>query len=388
MKLSRILYPVLALLVTVGIVAGVLLVLRNRPIAVDIARPEKDVAIEVFGLGTVEARVVSKVSFEVASVLTSVTFDHGDSVKQGEVIALLDSAEQEARSIKAKAGIQAAEAALARSLIFVQRQAAVLAQKEAINNRQQELLSKGVAASEKAEETAKDAQVAESDHALALADVDVARSSVATAKAELVREDVLLQKHILRAPFDAIVVERHVEPGTAVKAGEIVYTLVDPASIWGLAYVEEARAGAIAVGQSARVRLRSRPGLEIAARVVRVGIESDRVSEERRVWVKCEQCPPSFHLGEQAEVIIKTGTLAEALLVPEIAVSGFDGHQGTVWIADKGVARRATLAFGSRTLDGRLAVADAVPDGASVITGPLANLREGSAVTTATENKP
>jgi HlyD family secretion protein len=388
MKLSRILYPVLALLVTAGVAAGALQVLRNRPIAIDIARPEKNVAIEVFGLGTVEARVVSKVSFEVASVLASVTFDHGDSVKQGEVIALLDSAEQEARSAKAKAGVQAAEAALARSLIAVQRQAAVLAQKEAINNRQQELLGKGVAASEKAEETAKDVQVAESDHALALADVDVARSAVATARADLLREDVLLQKHTLRAPFDAIVVERHLEPGTAVKAGEIVYTLVDPGSIWGLAYVEEARAGAIAVGQPARVRLRSQPGLEIAARVVRVGIESDRVSEERRVWVKCEQCPPSFHLGEQAEVIIKTGTLPEALLVPEIAVSGFDGHHGTVWIADNGVARRATLAFGSRTLDGRLAVEGAVPEGASVITGPLGNLREGSAVTTATEDQP
>jgi HlyD family secretion protein len=388
MKLSRILYPVLALLVIAGIVAGALQVLRNRPVAVDIARPEKDVAIEVFGLGTVEARVVSKVSFEVASVLASVTFDHGDSVKQGEVIALLDSAEQRARSAKAEAGLRATEAALARSHIVVQRQAAVLAQKEAINNRQQELLGKGVAASEKAEETAKDVQVAKSDHALALADVDVARSAVWTAKADLLREDVLLQKHTLRAPFDAIVVERHLEPGTAVKAGETVYTLVDPLSIWGLAYVEEARAGAIAVGQPARVRLRSRPGLEIAASVVRIGIESDRVNEERRVWVKCEQCPPSFHLGEQAEVIIRTGTLPEALLVPEIAVSGFDGHRGTVWVADKGVARRATLTFGSRTLDGRLAVEGAVPDGALVITGPIENLREGSAVATTTEDKP
>lgn len=388
MKLSRILYPVLALLVTAGVAAGALQVLRNRPIAVDIARPEKNVAIEVFGLGTVEARVVSKVSFEVASVLASVTFDHGDSAKRGDVIALLDSAEQEARSAKAKAGVQAAEAALARSLIVVQRQAAVLAQKETINNRQQELLSKGVAASEKAEETAKDLKVAESDHALALADVDVARSAVATAKADLLREDVLLQKHALRAPFDAVVVERHLEPGTAVKAGETVYTLVDPTSIWGLAYVEEARAGAIAVDQPARVRLRSQPGLEIAARVVRIGIESDRVNEERRVWVKCEQCPPSFHLGEQAEVIIKTGTLPEALLVPETAVSGFDGHQGTVWVADKGIARRATLAFGSRTLDGRLAVEGAVPNGALVITDPLGNLHEGSAVTIVAEDKP
>ena len=79
-----------------------------------------------------------------------------------------------------------------------------------------------------------------------------------------------------------------------------------------------------------------------AARVARIGIESDRVSEERRVWVKCEVCPPAFHLGEQAEVIITTGVLPEALLVPEMMVQGFDGRSGSVWVADKGVARRAT----------------------------------------------
>jgi HlyD family secretion protein len=297
MKLPRIIYPALVMLVAAGVVAGTIQVLKNRPVAVEIARPEQNVAIEVFGLGTVEARVVSRVSFEVASVLASVAFDHGDLVRRGEAIAQLDSAEQEARSAKARAGVKAAEAALARSRIVVQRQAAVLAQKETADKRQQDLLKQGVAASEKAEEAAKDLKVAQSDHALALADVEVARSAVATASADLAREEVLLQKHTLRAPFDAIVVQRHLEPGTAVKAGETVYTLVDPASIWGLAYVEEARAGAIAVGQPAKVRLRSSPGVDIAAQVVRIGIESDRVSEERRVWVKCEKCPPSFHLG-------------------------------------------------------------------------------------------
>ena len=33
------------------------------------------------------------------------------------------------------------------------------------------------------------------------------------------------------------------------------------------------------------------PNQVFQARVVRIGIESDRVSEERRVYVKCEQCP-------------------------------------------------------------------------------------------------
>ena len=126
--------------------------------------------------------------------------------------------------------------------------------------------------------------------------------------------------------------------------------------MWILAHVEEARAGAIAVGQAADVRLRSLPGSVFQGRVARLGIESDRVSEERRVWVKCEQCPADFHLGEQAEVIITTTTLPDALLVPDLMVSGYDGRSGTVWAVQNGAAQRIEVTFGNRTLDGRLEV--------------------------------
>ena len=64
------------------------------------------------------------------------------------------------------------------------------------------------------------------------------------------------------------------------------------------------------------------------------------MSEERRIWVKCEKCPVDFHLGEQAEVVVTTAILPEALLVPENAVSGYNGRDGTVWIIENGVARK------------------------------------------------
>jgi len=44
-----------------------------------------------------------------------------------------------------------------------------------------------------------------------------------------------------------------------VRAGDTKFTLMDPGTIWTLAYIDEARAGSIAVGQTAEVRLRSLP---------------------------------------------------------------------------------------------------------------------------------
>ncbi len=359
--------------------AGVWL-LRSRPVTVTVATVEQNVAIEVFGLGTVEARVLSSIGFEVGAALVELNADHGSAVKTGDVLARLHTAEQDSRVARAKAGIAAAEAVVERAKAAILKQAAILDQKREANRRQQELVDKKVISVERAEEAFKDLKVAEGDQALAEADEAVARAALSSARADLAHETMLLDHHYLRAPFDGVVVERHSELGAVVRAGDRVFTLVDPASVWLLAHVEEARAGVLALGQPAEVRLRSLPIQVFKGKIARVGIESDRVSEERRVFVKCEDCPADFHLGEQAEVIITTGVIGEALLVPETAVIGFDGHGGRVWIDDKGVARQVAVTFGARTLDGRVAIAGGLPNGAAVIVAPIEGLSEGRAV--------
>ena len=66
-----------------------------RPVAVQVARGERDVAVQVFGLGTVEARVTSQVGFKVAGVLVDLRADVGDRVAKGAVLARLDDREQQ-----------------------------------------------------------------------------------------------------------------------------------------------------------------------------------------------------------------------------------------------------------------------------------------------------
>ena len=122
--------------------------------------------------------------------------------------------------------------------------------------------------------------------------------------------------------------------------------------------------------------------------MARIDIESDRVSEERRVYVKCEQCPATFHLGEQAEVYIVTAKLDSAILVPESDVRKFDGTTGEVWTVENGILARRLLTFGHRTEDSRLEVTGGLPDGASVALGLPATAREGRAVRVTTEGKP
>jgi HlyD family secretion protein len=367
----------------IGLAAAVVAVyvfVSVRPLTVTAVTPESDVAVRVFGLGTVEARVVSQVGFAVGGTLTELTADHGDPVTKGTVLARLHSTEQEAKLARAEAGVLQADVSVKKAEANVQRARAVLAQRQEANRRQQALITRNVVSQQTAEEAKRDEDVAAAELAVASSEIEVAGAQVADARAALAYEKALLDDHVLTAPYDAVIVQRHKEAGSVIKAGDSIYTLMAPETVWALAYVDEERAGAIEEGQEAEVRLRSRPQDTFQARVVRIGIESDRVSEERRVWVKCEQCPPRVFLGEQAEVRILVARLDSALLVPEAAVSGYDGHVGRAWIVRNGRLETVELNFGHRTEDGRLQVIGGLPDDAQVVASTLPGFREGRRV--------
>ncbi len=244
----------------------------------------------------------------------------------------------------------------------------MLAQKIEANRRKQTLAGRNIVSEQSAEEALRDEAVAKADVAVASSEGEAARAQLADARAQLQYEETLLRHRTLTAPYDAIVVERHKEPGSVVKAGDAIFTLVAVDAYWGLAYIDEARSGFIEEGQRVDARLRSRPLEAFVGKVVRIGLESDRATEERRVYVRGDRPPSSIFLGEQAEFWITVAELPQALLVPESAVHGYDGRVGRVWTVENGLLQRRLVGFRHRTEDARLEIADALPSGARVVT--------------------
>lgn len=351
----------------------------NRPISVHVASVEHNVPVRVFGLGTVEARVLSKVGFEVGAALTELHADHGDNVTKGQVLARLSLGEQEAKVAKARAALEIATVNITRAEANLEKARAVMAQKQEANRRKQALVGRDIVSQQVAEESVRDEAVAKADVVVAESEIISARAQLTDAKAQVQFEETLLHHRTLMAPYDAIVIERHKELGTVVKAGDPIFTLIAAGSYWGLAYVDEARAGFINEGQKVDARLRSRPQDSFTGKVERIGLESDRVTEERRVYIKGENPPPRVFLGEQVEFWITVATLDKALLVPAAAVHGFDGRQGTVWTVEDGQLHRRLVRFRHRTEDARLEIAGGVPEGARVVVGPDSGFKEGRA---------
>ena len=357
-----------ALLAAAGV--GVRTYLVSRPVTVEVAVPAEAIAVRVFGLGTQEARITSRLGFETAAALTELHADHGDRVTKGTLLARLQDGEARARVEKSRAGVAAAEAALAKAEAWAARARVIAEQKERQGDRRQSLVERRTVSIEVAEQADMDARVAAADLKIAERDVEVARVNLANARAQLLLDEVLLERHRLVAPFDGVVTARLRELGAVMAPGEALFTLVDPATVWIQAFVDEARAGELAVGQPAEVRLRSRPGDVYGGTVARIGLENDRVGEERRLFVDCRDCPAEFHLGEQAEVVVTTRTLPRALVVPETALRMTGPAEAIAWVIVGGRLAEAKLRLGARLLDGRAEVVEGVPAGAAVVASP------------------
>jgi HlyD family secretion protein len=182
-----------------------------------------------------------------------------------------------------------------------------------------------------------------------------------------------------------MVTARLKELGSALNAGQPVFTLIDPQTIWVLAYIDESKAGEIKVGEPAAIVLRSHPNERLPGHVSRIEPESDRVNEERRVEVAFDHIPNYANLGEQAEVYITTVHLTHPLLVPEAAITGLGSNRGTVWTVEDGHLQQRQVMLGHRLLDGRYEITSGVPAGAKIVTRLRSGLRIGRAATIAEE---
>ncbi|MEI8276409.1 MAG: HlyD family efflux transporter periplasmic adaptor subunit [Hyphomicrobiales bacterium] len=377
MALKRIVLPAF---IAAGV--GILLIawgMYFRAITVQVAAVQRDVAVQIFGLGTVEARITSKIGFKVSGVLVDLQADVGNQVPKGTALARLDDREQSARVARAKAAIEQTEANLQKTTAGLEKAKANLANAKSISERRQQLVQSSSASVESAETARTTLDVANAELSLASSDIAVSRAAIGDAKAQLQLEGATLDFHTLAAPYDAMITARLKELGSALGAGEPVFTLIDPKSVWVLTYIDESKSGEIKVGDPTEIVLRSRPNQRFQGKVARIEPESDRVNEERRVAIAFDQLPADFHLGEQAEAYITTVRLAQPLLVPETAIGGLGKNRGTVWTVEDGRLQEHEATFGHRLLDGRYEIIGGVPDKALVVSALRSGLRVGRA---------
>lgn len=369
-----------AAVLAVAIVAAVFWWRFGRAMPVTLVEVDQgEVVLAVVGPGTVQARVPVTLASRITATVTAMHADVGDAVRAGQLLAELDDRDAQARRLALQSqreaqrrNLDAAGASLARARVELE-----LARSRGARDR-------GLAAQGFLSDAALDASrtavaAAEATERAALAARD-ARAAELDASAQELRAAETAQTYArLVAPMDGIVVQRRAEPGATVVAGSALLELVDPASVWIAMRVDEAMLGRVALGQPARIRLRS--GVEAGGRVARIARQSDAATREVDVHVAFDAVPSSFVVDAEAEVRLDTGRARGLVVPPAALLRDVDGRPGVLRVED-GRAHFVPARPGAADAGGQLVepeVAGALRAGDRVV-APTTGVRDGMRV--------
>ncbi len=201
-----------------------------------------DLTVEVSATGTLQPLTQVDISSELSGVVRSVAVNENQQVKQGEVLAALDTSKLEAQIERAEASAKAAQSKVEDARVTLKENEQALV-------RAATLAKRGMTA-DQALETA----TATRDRARAA--LDSAEANLAIANADLKLQQADLAKSTIYAPIDGIVLTRSVDPGQTVasslQAPVLFVIAADLRKMELKAAIDEADIGAVKPGQTAR----------------------------------------------------------------------------------------------------------------------------------------
>jgi RND family efflux transporter MFP subunit len=172
----------------------------------------------------------------------------------------------------------------------------------------------------------------------------------------------------ISAPRDGIIVEKMAVEGQMVEAGMKLYRVADLSTVWVQSQIYEQDLGFIKLGQEAVVSLSYLPDRKFRGRVTYIYPTVDE--KTRTAKVRMEFHNPGFFLkpGMFATVQIESELVAEAVLVPDMAVLR-SGEKNTVFIAlDGGKFEPRTVTIGARSENNAYQVLSGIKEGERVVT--------------------
>lgn len=200
--------------------------------------------------GTLSAVKTVEVGTQVSALIAKINVDFNDKVKEGQVIAELDTSMLES-------SVRDAEAAL-------ERNQAQLTQAKRDFERLEELHKSGISADQ--------------DYNAAQYNLDVARAQLKSSEASLARARQNLGYATIKAPVSGTVVERTVDVGQTVAASfsapKLFVIANDLSEMQILAPVDESDIGQIKEGQAVRFTVKAYPDKKFTGTVKQVRLQS------------------------------------------------------------------------------------------------------------------
>lgn len=330
--------------------------------------------------------------------------DLGHAVRTGDVLVQVDRIDFELALQTAKAEHELAKLNLKHLLAWqrheeVQRLEAVWEEAQAANDRAQadlrraeQLRASRSVSQGQFDETSAAARMAaaavrQAEAALATAkagptaeEAAVAEAQVAAAAARVAVQQEKLDKTTIRAPYDAVIVERYVDVGdrvTAMPRVEIMQ-IIDPQILFAQVSVPERYQGVVRLGDLAAVAADG-VATTVAARIDLINAMVDPATRTFRVRATIDNRQGILKPGGFVRVALPVASAADVPVVPLEAVVFSEGRPA-VYVYEDGRVRRVPVEIGLQ--DGRVQeIVSGLQPGQKVAVSRISLLTDGLPVT-------
>lgn len=344
-RLGKFFWPliaILAIIIVSRVSAG------RKAVKVELAQASVGDLIETVSTsGTVNADQYSVLTFQTGGKVSYVGVKSGDVVRKGQTIAKLDSV-----------GLNAAY-------------------QQALNNYRKYQASAENVLDQVKDHSADESYAQKDSRTTAEVNRDNAYDAMLAAANNL-------QNATIYAPFVGVMdTVSPASPGVNVGLGAANYTIVNPASTYFDAEVEETDLPNIAIGQDVNIRLDAYPNEEIAGKVETIGMVAFTSSTGGNAYHVRISLPENtdgkFKVGMQGDIDIIFNSIPSVLKVPSTSLTS-DGDRYYVWEPVGGKLKKVEVEIGAESID-ETEIKSGIEDGQEVVNNPASGLKNGQRVT-------
>ena len=301
---------------------------------------------KVEAIGSLRAVLGADLSLEVAGVVDTITFNSGDEVAQGKQLLKLRAGDDAARLESLQAMAELSEITYERDQKQFKMQA------------------------------------------VSQATLDTDSANLKNAKAQVVQQQAILDKKILRAPFDGQLGVRVVDLGQYLSAGSVIVTLQALDPIFVDFFVPQQSVDQVRLGQTVTVKVDAFRDKIFTGEISALNPKVDTGSRNLQVRAVLQNPDHKLLPGMYATVDIAVGAPLNYITLPQTAIS-YNPYGDTVYVVDnKGtdangkpqLIARQTFVTAGATRGDQVAVLKGVGEGDMVVTAGQIKLHNGSAI--------
>jgi HlyD family secretion protein len=274
-----------------------------------------DLTVTVTATGQVKPTRTVDVGSEVSGIIDQVFVNYNDTVKEGQVLAKINTEKLDAQVLQDKAQLQSARAKVEDAKVTVTETEAEY--KRLLDARQR---SKGQLISQH------DADTASAAFERAKVAVTSAQAAVTQAEANLKMDETNVAKAVIKSPVNGIVLARNVEPGQTIAASFSVTTMFEIAEDLRKMKLEvnidEADVGHVKEGQRVEFTVDAYPGRRFPGRITQLRYNSSTSNNvvTYLAVISVDNGQLLLRPGMTATATITVLSLEKALLVPNHAL--------------------------------------------------------------------